>query len=95
MLAFVTHEEKEVNGTVRHVTSVHLASQTSKMNLRGWDLSDAMKATIEELRDQVVQVRRVRMASFADTKIGEILDSSLGTSILPHHDADLERFWAE
>lgn len=95
VLAFVTHEEKEVNGTVRHVTSVHLASQTSKMNLRGWDLSDAMKATIEELRDQVVQVRRVRMASFGDTKIGEILDSPLGTSILLHHDADLERFWAE
>jgi hypothetical protein len=95
VLAFVSYEQKEVNGEVRSVASVHLASPTAKMNLRGWDLSDAMKATIETLRDKVVQVRRVRMASFGDTKIAEILDSALGTSILPYHDADLERYWVE
>jgi hypothetical protein len=95
VLAFITSEQKEVNGEVRTVTSVHLASQTAKLQLRGWDLSEATVASIEHLRDQVVQVRRIRMASFADSKIGEILDSPLGSSFQPFQDAALERFWVE
>jgi hypothetical protein len=95
VLAFVSSEQKEVNGVVRTVTSVHLASQTAKLQLRGWDLSESMMTIIEQLRDEVVQVRRIRMASFADTKIGEILDSAQGTCFLSYHDADLKRFWAE
>jgi hypothetical protein len=95
VLAFVAYEEKEVNGAVRLVATVHLASQTTKMNLRGWDLSADMVARIEALRDQVVQVRRVRMTSYGGTKIGEILDSALGSIFLLYKDADLERFWAE
>jgi hypothetical protein len=95
VLAFVSSEEKEINGRIRTVTSVHLASQTAKLQLRGWDLSETMMTIIEQLRDQVVQVRRIRLTSFADTKIGEILDSAQGTSFLSYHDSDLERFWAE
>jgi hypothetical protein len=95
VLAFVASEEKEINGAVRSVTSVHLASQTGKMQLRGWDLSDSLLKIIDQLRDQVVQVRRIRLTSFADTKIGEILDSAQGTCFLTYQDASLERFWAE
>jgi hypothetical protein len=95
VVAFVTSETREVNGLLRIVTSIHLASQTARFQLRGWDLDPDAVQRWEELRDQVVQVRRIRVTCFADNKIGEILDSPLGSSVLPFRDADLERHWAE
>jgi len=95
VLAFVSNETKEVNGLVRCVTSVHLASQTARFQLRGWDLEQTTLDGIEQLRDRVVQVRRVRVTCFAEQKIGEILDSTLGTLFSPYHDAALESHWAE
>ena len=95
VVAFLSSETKDVNGQVRTVTSIHLASQTARFQLRGWDLAAATVERFEELRDQVVQVRRVRITCFADNKIGEILDSARGSSCGPFVDAALERFWAE
>ena len=95
VVAFVSSETKEVNGQVRVVTSVHMASQTARFQLRGWDLDTASLQRIEELRDTVVQVRRIRVTSFADNKIGEILDSARGTSFAPFRDDALARLWSE
>jgi hypothetical protein len=95
VVAFVSSETKEVNGQVRVVTSVHMASATVRFQLRGWDLDAATLRRIEELRDSVVQVRRIRVTSFADNKIGEILDSARGTSFESFSDDALMRFWSE
>jgi hypothetical protein len=95
VVAFVSSETKEVNGQPRIVTSVHLASQTARFQLRGWDLDADVVQRWESLRDQVVQVLRIRVTCFADNKIGEILDSPTGTSVKTFHDPALERFWAE
>jgi hypothetical protein len=95
VVAFVSSETKDVNGQSRIVTSVHMASQTAKFQLRGWDMDADTVQRWESLRDQVVQVLRVRVTCFADNKIGEILDSPTGTSVKSFHDAALERHWAE
>jgi hypothetical protein len=95
VVAFVSSETKEVNGQVRVVSSVHMASPTVRFQLRGWDLDPATLNRIEELRDSVVQVRRIRVTSFADNKIGEILDSARGTSFETFCDDALTLFWSE
>ena len=95
ILGFVAHETKEINGEVRCITSIHLASPTAKFQLRGWDLNVATKESLDSLRDRVVQVRRVRVTCFAEQKIGEFLDSPLGSSLSAYEDAELTRFWAD
>ncbi len=95
VLAFTSHEVKEVNGVERRVTTIHMASQTARLQLRGWDLEPSTVETIAQLRDTVVQVRRIRMTSYGDNKIGEILDSPLGSKFVPFTDDALERFWRE
>jgi hypothetical protein len=95
VVALLSSETKEVNGQVRVVSSVHMASQTVRFQLRGWDLDTATLQRIEALRDTVVQVRRIRVTSFAENKIGEILDSARGTSFASFTDDALARFWSE
>ena len=95
VVAFISTEQKDINGQLRNVTSVHLASQTARFQLRGWDLDAGTLNRLDNLRDQVIQVRRCRVTCFAENKIGEILDSPLGTALLPYRDDSLERFWAE
>ena len=95
VLAFTSRDEKEVNGVVRTLTSVHLASQTVKLQLRGWDLEPATMELIESLKDCVVQVHRVRVTCFAELKIGEIMESPLGTIFAKFNDPELTRFWNE
>ena len=95
ILAFITNETKEVNGHLRRITTVHLASQTAKFQLRGWDLEEARMSHIIRMQDCVVAIRRVRVTSFADVKLGEILDSPMGTVFTLFEDPALSRFWAE
>ena len=95
VLAFVSHETKEVNGQMRRITSVHLASQTARLQLRGWDLDSATEDHLASLSESVVQVSRVRMTCFAELKIGEILDSPMGTIIAPFRDNELSAHWEQ
>ena len=93
ILAFVTNEEKQVNGQMRRVTSVHMVSPTAKFQLRGWDLEDATLQSFALLTDKIVHVSRVRISSFAEIRVGDFLESPLGTSVVPYHDAELQHFW--
>ena len=95
VLAFVSHETKEVNGQMRRITSVHLASQTARLQLRGWDLEPSTELLLASLTETVVQVCRVRMTCFAELKIGEILDSPMGTIIAPFRDNELSSHWEQ
>ena len=45
--------------------------------------------------ESVVQVKRVRITCFAELKIGEILDSPLGTVLAAYNDVELAGHWAE
>ena len=93
ILAFVTNEVKLVNGLTRRVTSVHLVSPTAKFQLRGWDLEDVTLESLESLTDKIVNVSRVRISSFAEIRVGDFMESPLGTSVVPYHDAELQQFW--
>lgn len=95
IIGLISHEDKEVHGVVRRVTTVHLASPTAKLQLRGWDLEQETLLQLHSRLDSVVKVCRIRMTSFAEAKIGEILDSPEGTVLSPHSDPELEAFWAE
>jgi hypothetical protein len=95
IIGLISHEDKEVHGVVRRVTTVHMASPTAKLQLRGWDLEPDTLLQLHNRLDSVVKVCRIRMTSFADAKIGEILDSPEGTVVSPHSDRELEAFWAE
>jgi len=95
VIGFTSQDHKEVNGVFRQVSSIYLVSQTAKLQLRGWDLEADTYAHILTLQDKVVKVLRIRITSYADTKIGEILDSPLGTSFHRFADAELERHWQD
>ena len=94
ILGFCTQDTKEVNGVLRQVTSIHLVSPTAKLQLRGWDLETDTFSRILSMQDKVVKVLRIRITCYAELKIGEILDSALGTSFNLHSDPELELFWA-
>jgi hypothetical protein len=95
IIGLISHEDKEVHGVVRRVTTVHLASPTAKLQLRGWDLEPDTLLQWHNRLDSVVKVCRIRMTSFAEAKIGEILDSPEGTVVSSHSDPELTAFWAE
>jgi hypothetical protein len=95
ILAFTTAEEKEFNGEIRRVLSVHLVCHTAKFQLRGWDLEPSTVESINNLKDKVVKVVRIRISSYAETKVGEILEGTKGTIFEAYQDADLRRFWDE
>ena len=95
ILAFTVTEEKELNGELRRIVSVHFASCTSKFQLRGWDLDPSTVEIIEHLKDQVVKVSRIRISSYAEVKVGEILEGTNGTIFELYQDASLSKFWSE
>jgi hypothetical protein len=95
ILAFTVTEEKEMNGELRRIVSVHFASNTAKFQLRGWDLDPSTVEIINHLKDQVVKVSRIRISSYAEVKVGEILEGPNGTIFEPHSDASLSKFWSE
>ncbi len=95
ILAFTVTEEKEMNGELRRIVSVHFASNTAKFQLRGWDLDPSTVEIINHLKDQVVKVSRIRISSYAEVKVGEILEGPMGTIFEPFTDASLTQFWSE
>ena len=95
ILAYTVSEEKEMNGELRRVYSIHMVSHTAKFQLRGWDLEPSTVDFIEHLKDQVVKVSRIRISSYAEVKVGEILEGPKGTIFEPYTDAELRTFWSE
>jgi hypothetical protein len=95
ILAYTVSEEKEMNGELRRVYSIHMVSHTAKFQLRGWDLEPSTVDFIEHLKDQVVKVSRIRISSYAEVKVGEILEGPKGTIFEPYTDTELRTFWSE
>ena len=95
IVGLISTEDKEINGQVRRITTVHLVSQNTKLQLRGWDLESGTLIQLQQFMDTVVQVARLRKTCFAESLIGEILDSPEGTVMSAHYCPELVAFWAE
>jgi hypothetical protein len=87
VLAFVAHEFKEVNGQMRVLTSVHLACQTARFQLRGWDLEHDTMRLIDSLLTERLGGASASGAYFVLCRAESWRDfgESFGIFILPVH----------
>ena len=71
ILGFVNSEIKMVNGVEKNLTYLHLVDSTGRLDVRSWNHPADMFLS---LRDSPIRIARVRVTSFAGTKICELLD---------------------
>lgn len=73
VLGLVSCEQKMVGSIMRTLTTLHLTDPSGRLDVRSWNHSaDAFLSYVE----QPVILKRIRIASFAGHKIGELLDNS-------------------
>jgi hypothetical protein len=92
ILGFVNTETKIVNGREKNLLTLHMVDASGKLDIRSWNHSaDMFLAYV----DRPVLIRRVRVTSFAGTKMCELLDGS-GSVIETSFDGDsaLMQFWS-
>lgn len=91
ILGYVSAETKIVNGREKNLLTLHMVDVSGKLDIRSWNHSaDAFLAYVE----RPVLIRRVRVTSFAGTKLCELLDGSgsvFETSF--HGETALMQFW--
>lgn len=92
ILGFISSETKIVNGQDKTLLTLHLVDSSGKVDVRSWNHSADMFLMYVE---RPVLIRRVRVTSFAGTKICELLDGSGSTveTSFNGHDT-LSKFWA-
>lgn len=93
ILGLVTSEQKNVGSTIRTLTSLHLTDPTGQLQIRTWNhAADAFLAYV----DKPIMIKRVRVASFASIKVGELLDNS-GSEIVTVFAGSktLAQYWAD
>ena len=88
----VTSDARMVNGVEKYLTCIHLVDSSGRLDIRSWNhcIDDFRQYT-----DRPVMIKRVRVTSFAGTKLCEILDGSgsLIETEFPGKVA-LAKFWA-
>lgn len=93
VLGLVTSEQKNVGSTMRTLTTLHLTDPSGQFNIRSWNHeADAFLVYV----DRPILIKRVRVASFSGTKVGELLDNS-GSEIVTDFAGSqtLVKYWAE
>lgn len=93
VLGLVTSEQKNVGSTMRTLTTLHLTDPSGQFNIRSWNHeADAFLVYV----DRPIMIKRVRVASFAGTKVGELLDNR-GSEIVTDFAGSktLVQYWAE
>ena len=88
----VTSEIKMVHNVERTLTCMHLVDSSGRLDIRSWNhMPDAFQHYV----DRPVLIRRVKVTSFAGTKMCEILDGtgSIIETEFPGSTA-LAKFWA-
>jgi hypothetical protein len=88
----VTSEAKMVNGSEKRLTVMHLVDSCGRLDIRSWNHSEEV---FRQYCDRPVIIRRVRVTSFAGTKLCEILDGC-GSPIETEFPGKvaLAKFWA-
>jgi hypothetical protein len=93
VLGLVTSEQKNVGSTMRTLTNLHLTDPSGQFIIRSWNHeADAFLVYV----DRPIMIKRVRVASFAGTKVGELLDNR-GSEIVTDFAGSktLAQYWAE
>ena len=89
----VTFAEKTVNGESKILVFVHIGDANGKFTLRSWN---HRVADFEVYLDMPVMFRRVRVATYAGQKVGDIMECD-ATQIVTSFDgaATLASFWKQ
>jgi hypothetical protein len=93
ILGFVSAETKMVQGLPKTLLTLHLVDSSGKLDVRSWNHH---ADTFNHLVNAPILIRRVRVTSFANVKLGELLDGS--GSVIENAfpgDAALRKFWSE
>ena len=93
VLGFASEELKMVGNVSKTLTSLHLTDATGNLDVRSWNHS---AHPFHIYADRPLLVKRIRVTSFAGTKIGELLDGH-GSEFVTEFagKSQLERYWAE
>ena len=93
IVGHVSCETKVVNSVEKTLTSIHLVDSTGRLDIRSWNHGpDCFLPYV----DRPIIIKRVRVTSFAGTKLAEFLDGSGSTieTSFPGATA-LLKFWAQ
>ena len=92
VLGLVSSEIKVVNGVEKTLTCLHLVDATGRLSVRSWNHGPEI---FNQYVDRPLLLKRVRVVSFAGTKLCEIIDQD-GTVISTDFDgqASLMKFWS-
>jgi len=93
VLGRVSSETKIVHSEEKLLTCLHLVDASGRLDIRSWNQSPDV---FTEFVDRPILVQRVKVASFASTKLCELLDST-GSVILSEFPGkeELSRFWSQ
>jgi hypothetical protein len=93
VLGRVSSETKIVHSEEKLLTCLHLVDASGRLDIRSWNQSPDVFA---EFVDRPILIQRVKVASFASTKLCELLDST-GSVILSEFPGkeELSRFWSQ
>jgi hypothetical protein len=95
ILGLITNEEKTApTGELRILTTCYFATPTGKFAVKGWSLLPDTMTCLNSLADKSVRVRRCRVTSYCNVKLGEFIDGPIGTCVERAENAALEEFWA-
>jgi hypothetical protein len=92
ILGLVSEEIKMVNSVEKTLTYLHLVDASGRVDIRSWNHS---ADSFLRFTDSAVCVKRIRVTSFAGTKVLELLDSD--SSVIETEfpgKAGLEEFWS-
>ena len=93
ILGSVHSEWKLVRNEQKELLTMRIVDRTGIIQVRSWNHS---ASNFEHLVDLPIRINRVRVAGFANTKVGELLDAT-GSELATKFDgsADLTKFWSE
>jgi hypothetical protein len=93
IMGSVHSEWKLVRNEQKELLTMRIVDRTGIIQVRSWNHS---ASEFEHLVDQPVRINRVRVAGFASTKVGELLDAR-GSVLVTEFDgiSDLTKFWSE
>ena len=93
VLGFVSEEKKMVGNAQKTLTSLHIGDTSGSLDVRSWNHP---AQTFKKHVEVPVLIQRIRITSFAGTKIGELLDGH-GSVVVTEFAGkkQLEDYWAE
>ncbi len=95
ILGLITNEEKTApTGELRMLTTCYFTTPTGKFAVKGWSLLPDTMTCLNSLADKSVRVRRCRVTSYWNIKLGEFIDGPIGTRVEKAENLALEAFWA-